>query len=70
MNGGADDGKVGTTNSGQVTYDGHPLYYYSGDTKAGLANGQGIGGIWFAVTSDGNAAGQSDDNGGGNSGEG
>ena len=70
VNGGADDGKVGATNSGQVTYNGHPLYYYSGDTKAGQANGQGIGGIWFAVTSDGNAAGQGDDNGGGNSGEG
>ena len=65
---GVDDGKIGTSGSGtttQVTYDGHPLYLFSGDTKAGQANGQGVGGIWFAVTPDGNAAGQGDDNGGG-----
>jgi len=70
VSGGADDSKVGTTNAGQVTYDGHPLYYYSGDSGAGEANGQGIGGIWFAVTPDGNPAGQADDNGGGNGGSG
>ena len=70
VSGGADDSKVGTTNAGQVTYDGHPLYYYSGDSGAGEANGQGIGGIWFAVTPDGNPAGQADDNGGGNDGNG
>jgi predicted lipoprotein with Yx(FWY)xxD motif len=34
----------------QVTYKGMPLYHYTGDTKAGDANGQGVGGIWFAVT--------------------
>ena len=58
---GADDSKLGTTGSGgdqQVTYDRHPLYLFSGDSKAGEANGQGIGGIWFAVTPDGEAAGQ------------
>jgi predicted lipoprotein with Yx(FWY)xxD motif len=58
---GADDSKLGTTGSGgdqQVTYDGHPLYLFSGDSKAGEANGQGIGGIWFAVTPDGEPAGQ------------
>jgi predicted lipoprotein with Yx(FWY)xxD motif len=43
----------GTT---QVTYDGHPLYLYSGDTAAGQANGEGIGGIWFAVTTQGTPA--------------
>jgi len=37
----------GTT---QVTYNGHPLYYYAFDTAAGQAKGQGIGGVWFAVT--------------------
>jgi predicted lipoprotein with Yx(FWY)xxD motif len=68
IGGSADDGKIGTNSAQQITYDGHPLYLYSGDSKAGQANGQGIGGIWFAVTPDGNPAGQADDNGGGNSG--
>jgi secreted repeat protein with Y-X4-D motif len=39
-----------------VTYDGHPLYLYSGDNEAGQANGQGIGGVWFAATADGKPA--------------
>ena len=70
---GADDSKLGTTMSDageQVTYDGHPLYLYSGDKRAGQATGQGIGDVWFAVTADGGPAGQADDNGGGNSGNG
>jgi predicted lipoprotein with Yx(FWY)xxD motif len=70
VKGGADDSKVGTTKAAdggqQVTYDGHPLYLYIGDKEDGDANGQGIGGVWFAVTPDGNPAGQGDDNGGGN----
>jgi predicted lipoprotein with Yx(FWY)xxD motif len=33
----------------QVTYGGRPLYYFAGDT-----NGQGVGGVWFVVRSDGN----------------
>ena len=33
----------------QVTYDGMPLYKYSGDTKPGDTTGQGIGGVWFVV---------------------
>ena len=57
---GVDDGKLGTTarddGSTQVTYDGHPLYTYAGDSAAGDANGQGIGDVWFAVTADGTAA--------------
>jgi predicted lipoprotein with Yx(FWY)xxD motif len=37
----------------QVTYDGHPLYLYEGDSKAGDTNGQGLtafGGGWFALS--------------------
>jgi predicted lipoprotein with Yx(FWY)xxD motif len=29
-----------------------PLYYFSGDTAAGEANGQGSGGIWFVLAPD------------------
>jgi predicted lipoprotein with Yx(FWY)xxD motif len=45
----------GTT---QVTYNGHPLYYYSGDSQAGQHNGQGVdafGAAWFVVTPAGGA---------------
>jgi predicted lipoprotein with Yx(FWY)xxD motif len=44
----------------QVTYNGWPLYTFSGDTKAGEANGQGVvafGGKWAAVTSAGTPVG-------------
>jgi hypothetical protein len=44
--------------STQVTYDHHPLYYYSGDCGAGQQNGQGInafGAAWFAVAPAGGA---------------
>jgi predicted lipoprotein with Yx(FWY)xxD motif len=40
----------------QVTYDGHPLYTYTGDTAAGQLNGNGInvsGGLWWAITPSG-----------------
>jgi predicted lipoprotein with Yx(FWY)xxD motif len=37
----------------QVTYKGHPLYHFSGDEKPGDTNGQGIGGIWWAMGADG-----------------
>ena len=33
----------------QVTYNGHPLYYFSGDLKSGSFKGQGIGKEWFVV---------------------
>jgi predicted lipoprotein with Yx(FWY)xxD motif len=40
----------------QATYDGHPLYAYSGDTAAGQLNGNGLnasGGLWWAVSPSG-----------------
>jgi predicted lipoprotein with Yx(FWY)xxD motif len=40
----------------QVTYAGWPLYTYSNDTAAGQAQGQGVGGIWFAITAAGTNA--------------
>lgn len=40
---------------GQVAYNGHPLYYYSGDTASGQTNGQGVGGIWYVVSTSGSA---------------
>jgi predicted lipoprotein with Yx(FWY)xxD motif len=33
----------------QLTYDGHPLYRYSGDRSASDANGEGVGGQWYVV---------------------
>jgi hypothetical protein len=43
----------------QVTYNGHPLYLFSKDTKAGDTNGQGVtafGAAWFALNSSGSQA--------------
>ena len=47
----------GTT---QVTYNHHPLYYYSGDSGAGQQNGQGVdafGAAWFVVAPSGSKVG-------------
>jgi predicted lipoprotein with Yx(FWY)xxD motif len=33
----------------QITIGGRPIYRFSGDTKPGDLNGQGVGGTWFAV---------------------
>jgi len=41
--------------SKQVTYAGHPLYYYSGDSAAGDVNGQGLFNKWYVVGADGSA---------------
>jgi predicted lipoprotein with Yx(FWY)xxD motif len=43
----------------QVTYNGHPLYRFAQDRKAGETNGQGVsafGAEWFALNTVGNQA--------------
>jgi predicted lipoprotein with Yx(FWY)xxD motif len=54
---GASASIVGTTprsdGKPQVTYNGHPLYTYTGDQNPGDTNGQGLtafGGGWFALS--------------------
>ena len=46
-------GTIGATprrdGSVQVTYNGAPLYYYTGDTGPGTTAGQGFGNTWFVV---------------------
>jgi predicted lipoprotein with Yx(FWY)xxD motif len=42
----------------QVTYNGHPLYAYVGDTAAGKTSGEGLdlsGGLWWVVSPAGTA---------------
>jgi predicted lipoprotein with Yx(FWY)xxD motif len=58
---GASASQVGTTKRSdggrQVTYNGHPLYTYTGDQSPGDTNGQGLnafGGGWFALSPAGN----------------
>lgn len=33
----------------QSTFRGYPLYYWTGDAKAGDTNGQGVKGVWFVI---------------------
>ncbi len=42
----------GTT---QVAVGGQPLYTYAGDSKPGDTNGDGVGGVWYAVGTNGQA---------------
>jgi predicted lipoprotein with Yx(FWY)xxD motif len=39
----------------QVAYNGHLVYRYSGDSAPGDTNGEGISGVWFVVSSTGDA---------------
>ena len=57
---GANASLLGTTTrqdgKTQITYAGHPLYYFVSDTKAGDVSGQGIngfGGPWYVVSPSG-----------------
>lgn len=38
----------------QVTYNGFPLYYFSGDLAAGDSIGDGLNGVWFIANPEGN----------------
>jgi len=40
--------------SKQVTFYGHPVYTYGGDSGPGEFTGQGSGGSWFVIGADGN----------------
>ena len=57
---GLDQALLGTVKradgSTQVTFAGHPLYYYSGDATAGSAKGQGLkafGAEWYVLSAKG-----------------
>jgi len=39
--------------STQVAANGWPLYYWQGDSEAGDATGQGVGGVWWVLRPDG-----------------
>jgi predicted lipoprotein with Yx(FWY)xxD motif len=42
----------------EVTFKGHPLYYFAGDSQRGQTTGQGLnqfGARWFLVARNGNA---------------
>jgi len=50
---GLDKSLLGIGGGGQVVYNDHLLYRFSGDTAAGQTNGNGVGGVWHAVDADG-----------------
>ena len=39
----------------QVSYDGHPLYYYSGDKNPGDVKGHNLGNVWHVLSPRGSA---------------
>jgi predicted lipoprotein with Yx(FWY)xxD motif len=45
-----------TDGTAEVTYNGHPLYYYAGDSRPGQTTGQDInqfGALWYVLTANG-----------------
>ncbi len=56
---GVDVSKLGTITRQdgtlQATYNGWPLYTFSGDTAPGNTSGQGMGGAWFLVSGAGSS---------------
>jgi|FLYL01.1.fsa_nt_gi predicted lipoprotein with Yx(FWY)xxD motif len=56
---GVDPSRVGSVErrdgASQATYRGWPLYYYAADFVPGDANGQGVNGVWWVVSPDGEA---------------
>ena len=60
--GGASSADLGTITlsdgSKQLTYNGHPLYYFAGDSGPGMTTGQGsdtFGALWWLVSTSGSA---------------
>ena len=58
--GGVSQSMLGTTKRAdgteQLTYNGHPLYYFSADTGSGMAKGQGLkafGSDWYVMNAKG-----------------
>ncbi len=71
---GANASMIGTTKRSdgttQVTYNGHPLYTFSGDSNPGDTNGQGVnafGALWYALSPAGQQVTASPSNNGGGS---
>ena len=56
---GVDPSLLGTTEHPaagiQVTYNGWPLYFFTGDSSPGDTNGQGQGEMWYVLDPTGNA---------------
>ena len=54
VSGGANSALIGVTvrddRTKQLTYNGHPLYYYVQDIVAGDVTGQAVGAVWYLVS--------------------